>query len=75
MSKAYDEAFRDEVESPKHYNAGSVECIEAIRAALTPEEFRGFCKGNVLKYTWREKHKGQNQSLEKAIWYLKEAQK
>ena len=80
MSKGYDEAFRaeevaEEVESPKHYNAGGIECIDAIRAALTPEEFRGFCKGNVLKYAWREKYKGQNQSLEKAIWYLREAEK
>ncbi len=42
----------------------------AIRAALTPEEFRGFCKGNVLKYAWRERHKGQDESLAKARWYI-----
>ena len=62
----------DNVNSPSHYNEGQVECIDAIRAALTDEEFRGFCKGNVLKYTWREKHKGGNESLEKAVWYLKQ---
>jgi hypothetical protein len=50
---------------------GSVECIEAIRAALTPEEFRGYCKGNVLKYVWREQHKGGVESLRKAEWYLR----
>ena len=33
-----------------HYRHGEIECIDAIQAALTPEEFRGFCKGNVLKY-------------------------
>lgn len=42
----------------------------AIQAALTPEEFRGFCKGNALKYVWREKHKGRGEDLKKAAWYL-----
>ena len=35
-----------------------------------PEEFRGFLKGNVLKYMWRERMKGGTESLEKAQWYL-----
>ena len=64
----------DMVNNPPHYNAGSVECIEAIRSALTEEEFRGYCKGNALKYVWREKHKGQDESLKKAIWYLNKTQ-
>lgn len=60
----------DEVNRPEHYTAGSIECIDAIQAALTPEEFRGFLKGNVFKYNWRERKKGGKQSLEKAQWYL-----
>ena len=48
----------DNVNKPAHYRQGEIECIDAIRAALTPEEFRGYCKGNVLKYVWRERHKG-----------------
>ena len=52
------------------YKHGDVECIDAIRAALTPEEFRGFCKGNVLKYVWRERHKGGAEDLRKASDYL-----
>lgn len=60
----------DEVNHPTHYTSGAVECIDAIKAALTPEEFRGFCKGNMIKYVWREKQKGQSQSLEKARWYM-----
>ena len=60
----------DMVNRPPHYTQGKVECIEAIRAALTPEEFRGYCKGNAMKYVWREKHKGGSQSLQKACWYL-----
>ena len=63
-------AKADDVNQPEHYRQGEVECIDAIRAALTPEEFRGYCKGNVLKYTWRERHKEQDKALAKARWYL-----
>lgn len=63
----------DLVNHPPHYRQGDVECIDAIESALTPEEFRGYCKGNALKYIWREKHKGQDESLKKAIWYLDRA--
>ena len=60
----------DVVNHPSHYTDGGIECIEAIEAALTTEEFRGYCKGNNLKYVWREKHKGGIESLKKAQWYL-----
>ena len=62
----------DNVNNPIHYNKNShgIECIQAIRAALTDEEFRGYCKGNVLKYTWRENYKNKVEDLEKASWYL-----
>lgn len=66
-----DHISRDNINHPEHYTSGGIECIDAIRAALTPEEFRGFCKGNVLKYTWRERLKGGDESLKKAEWYLK----
>ena len=62
--------FFDPVEKPMHYAAGSVECIDAIEAQLTPEEFRGYLKGNVAKYIWRERKKGGKESLKKARWYL-----
>lgn len=58
------------VNHPPHYTSGTgIECIEAIEAQLTVEEFRGFLKGNVAKYVWRERHKGKD-SLKKAQWYL-----
>lgn len=60
----------DPVNHPTHYTAGSIECIDAIRAALSPDEFRGYCKGNAIKYIWRERYKGQDESILKAIWYL-----
>jgi hypothetical protein len=61
----------DPVNHPTHYTSGSVECIAAIEAALTREEFRGFCKGNALKYIWRERLKGQTQDVQKARFYLR----
>ena len=61
----------DPVNHPSHYNAGSIECIDAIEAALTPEEFRGFLKGNALKYIWRSGRKGDEfEDLKKSMWYL-----
>lgn len=52
------------------YDHGEIECIDAIKAALTPEEFRGFCKGNVIKYAWRESYKGGDADLCKASAYI-----
>lgn len=40
----------DMVAHPPHYTQGSVECIEAIEAALGKEQFRGYLRGNILKY-------------------------
>lgn len=56
-------------DNPNRYKHGGIECIDAIRAALTPEEFRGFCKGNIIKYTWREKYKGGDIDIKKVISY------
>ena len=60
----------DNVDRPMHYAAGSIECIDAIEAQLSAEEFRGYLKGNIIKYLWREKHKGGVESLKKAKCYL-----
>lgn len=54
----------------RRYAHGPVECIDAIKSALTPEEWRGFVKGNVLKYVWREAYKGGDCDLRKAADYL-----
>ena len=60
----------DMVNSPPHYNTGNVECIVAIEESMTPDAFKGYLKGNVLKYMWRYEYKNGNQDLEKAQWYL-----
>lgn len=59
----------DNINHPSHYTQGGIECIEAIRAALTPEEFRGYCKGNIIKYAWRERGKGGDEDLMKITKY------
>jgi hypothetical protein len=60
----------DVINHPPHYNDGGIECIEAIEAQLTVEEYRGYLKGNIAKYIWRERHKGGTESLMKARFYL-----
>ena len=63
----------DEVNSPAHYNTGSIEAIEAIEAALGPEGFEAYCRGNAIKYLWRGPHKhkdGSKTDYRKAIWYM-----
>ena len=60
----------DMVESPPHYNNGSIECIEAIEAMLTKDEYIGYLRGNALKYMWRFRYKNKPfQDLRKARWY------
>ena len=60
----------DNVNHPSHYKNSGIECIDAIQSQMTPEEYRGFLKGNVLKYLWRERAKGGYESLLKSQWYL-----
>lgn len=60
----------DNVNSPLHYTQGNIECIEAIKASMTPAEYEGYLKGNVLKYLWRWRNKGGVESLCKGRWYL-----
>ena len=60
------------VNSPPHYKQGDIECIEAIKAA-TGAEYQGYLQGNIMKYIWRYRAKGQSlNDLKKAQWYLKE---
>ena len=66
--------MNDPVNNPIHYVDGGVETIDYIQAKLTPEEFRGYCRGNVLKYVSRAGKKDNGQEdLAKAAWYLTKA--
>lgn len=65
------ERQNNSVESPVHYNQGKIECICAIEAMLSNEEFIGYCRGNSLKYRWRYRYKNGVEDLRKAEWYEK----
>ena len=62
----------DQVNHPPHYtDGGGIECIEAIEAQLTAEEYQGYLRGCCAKYLWRYKLKGNDlQDLKKCQWYL-----
>lgn len=60
----------DYVNHPKHYQGGSIECIDAMLSAFGATEVASFCKLNAFKYIWRSLHKGNLEDIEKAIWYL-----
>ena len=56
--------------NPQHYQKGGVECIDAIEASMTEEAFKGFLKGNCIKYLYRYENKNGAEDLKKAQWYL-----
>lgn len=59
----------DTIFNPKHYMQGSHECIDEIKAMLTPDEFKGFLKGNIIKYRYRANLKNGKEDLAKADNY------
>ena len=59
------------VHSPAHYNQGQTECIDAIEAMLSQEEYIGYLRGNSMKYRWRFRYKNGFEDLDKADWYEK----
>ena len=60
----------DKVKHPNHYTQGGIECIEAIKASMAIEEYRGYLKGNCMKYIWRYGLKNGVEDLRKAETYL-----
>lgn len=71
ISPETEKVVDDPVEHPTHYTSGEIECIAAIEASMSPEEFRGFLKGTAMKYMWRYDKKGKaKQDLEKSRWYI-----
>ncbi len=68
---AEEEAVEDVVNNPDHYNTGNIECIDAIEQSMSSVAFKGYLKGNCMKYLWRYDYKGKPiEDLEKAQWYL-----
>jgi len=55
--------------NPNHYR-DNIECIDAIRAQLTDEEWRGYLRGQIAKYNWRIGRKdAAEQDAQKLLWY------
>lgn len=66
------ESMEQNVNHPKRYTKGKIECIDALESAVvgkTPEE--AICVANVIKYLWRYEEKEPLRSLKSAEWYLK----
>lgn len=61
---------QDDINKPNHYASSSIECIDAMQAMMTHEQFIGFLRGNVFKYQWRYEKKNGIEDLKKAQWYL-----
>lgn len=65
-SKPTDPMNNDAVHHPSHYTLPglAVESVDVIRAVLTPEEFKGWCKGNALKYSLRAGRKDPSKEVQ-----------
>ena len=64
----WDAVRPDMVNSPPHYTKGGIETIDFIQAKLSPEEYRGYLRGNLLKYASRLGEKDSDDAG-KAAWY------
>ena len=54
-----------------HYKDMTIQPWAVMQAVLTSEEFVGFLKGNVIKYSMRQgKKEGSTDDAEKALHYL-----
>jgi hypothetical protein len=54
-----------------HYkDLGQFQPWDVLQAWLTPDEYRGWMKGNALVYLARERNKGGMQDVEKAVHTL-----
>lgn len=55
--------------NPSHYKTGGIETINYIEAKLTEEEYKGYLKGNIIKYISRAEQKNGAEDYKKAQWY------
>lgn len=61
-----------EFNTPNHYKlSDGSDSMDALEKILGPDEFKGFLRGNALKYLIRYKQKGGIEDLKKAMDYVK----
>ena len=70
LSRATNDEQNENVNHPNHYNAYSREVIDTLQGSMTPDEFKGYLKGNIMKYVTRYQFKNGVEDLKKAQWYL-----
>jgi hypothetical protein len=66
----YTNKYKKDNINPEHYKSKSKETIERLQDNLTAGEFKGYLKGNILKYLDRYEHKNGVEDLNKMQWYL-----
>lgn len=66
------EKCKEDINHPERYGGNTTyECIKVLDAWLGEDEYRGFLRGNCLKYLCRLGKKDEEaQELAKAKWYL-----
>lgn len=74
LAIAYDHVYKnspDMVNHPKHYTQGSIECIDALKAATVGKRgIEAVCVANIIKYLWRYEEKNGIEDVRKAKWYI-----
>ena len=62
----------DNVKHPSHYCKSGMECIDAIKSAVSTitDPFEAYCTGNIIKYIWRWHDKNGIEDLHKAVQYI-----
>lgn len=59
------------INHPKHYCKGGLECIDVIKAAVSNlPPYEAVCVANIIKYVWRYREKNGLEDLRKAGKYL-----
>jgi hypothetical protein len=53
-----------------HYVDMAVQPWDVMEAVLSPEEFVGFLKGNIIKYSMRSGKKDNSDDIAKALHYI-----
>ena len=62
----------DSVNSPPHYQNGTMETIEIMENQMSVERFLGYLEGSIIKYISRyEYKKNPLEDLKKAEWFLR----
>jgi|TARA_R110002126_G_scaffold125910_1_gene268133 hypothetical protein len=57
-----------------HYKDMPVQPWTVMQAVLTPEEFQGFLKGNIIKYSMRQGKKEESDDAGKLAHYIQKLQ-